>query len=307
MKILIFNFNCILDDVVKELSNRGHKVTEMKLSGAVDNWKKYDVIVFWNETELAGWRNLVKMAKKAKKRTILVQHGRRGTSRIYPPFNEGLLCDKVCVWGEYDKQRLMSVGTPLERIVVTGSPILNKLKPREPHKGTNIVFSPEHWGQEVDENFIVAGQLRRISGVNIITKVLEREHAQIYDNPVISNRTDSSHLDICAGVISKADLVVGISESTLELMAQTLDIPVVIAEIWKDKAGADGDERYKEYHREYSKACYREKNIFKLGDAIKYCLKHPEHLRKERAEVVIGDAGDYKNAVNNICNVICSK
>jgi hypothetical protein len=32
-------------------------------------------------------------------------------------------------------------------MVITGSPLINKLKPRVPHSGINVVFAPEHWGE----------------------------------------------------------------------------------------------------------------------------------------------------------------
>ena len=211
MKILIFNFNSVLSDVAEELRKRGHEVKEMVKSSELKGWQKYDPIVVWNETALAGWRDFVKLAQKKGKTVILVQHGRRGTSRIYPPFNEELISDIVCVWGENDKKRLMSVCVPKERIKVTGSPIFNHLKPRVKHEGINVVFSPEHWDGEVEENLIVAGKLRRIRDVNIITKCLQHEHNPlIYDNPIISNRCERNHLDITTDVLSRADIVVGI-------------------------------------------------------------------------------------------------
>ena len=90
--------------------------------------------------------------------------------------------------------------------------------------------------------------------------------------------------------MATADIVVGVSESTFELFAEYLDIPVVIADIWIPKA-CGNDERYKEYHREYSDGCVRVKDVFKLPEAVEYALKHPEHLREERKKVVLEDGG----------------
>lgn len=306
MKILLFNFNCILDGIADELKKRGHSVTELSKTSKLNLWQKYDVIVVWNETQLAGWRDFIKLAKNKGKKVILVQHGRRGTSRIYPPFNEELISDLVCVWGENDKKRLMSVGVPENKIKITGTPIFKHLKPKVKHKGINVVFSPEHWDIDVAENQVVAGVLRKIKGINIITKVLEHEHLAIYDNPVVSNRTSPGHLDICTDVLSKADLVVSISESTFELMAEMLDIPVVIADIWVPKA-CGGDDKYKEYNREYSNACLREKDINRLPKTIEWYLKHPQYLRKERKEISKLDGGDTENSLKNICDVIEGK
>lgn len=304
MKIILFDFNNILSDLAEELKNRGHEVKVMIREG-LEGWQKYDVIVIWNETQISGWRDFVKRVQKAGKKVILVQHGRRGTSRIFPPFNEKLVSDIVCVWGKNDKKRLIGCGVPGEKIRITGTTVIRHLKPRKKHKGINVVFSLEHWDKDVSENQIVAGVLRKIPGVKIITKALKGEHYEgIYDNPVYSDRIKKDHLEICADVLSEADLVVGISESTFELMAEILDIPVVIADIWMPKP-CNGDDRYMEYKHEYSDACLIEKNIFNLPKTIKWYLKHQDYLKEQRKQIAINDGGmDIKNPLDEIIKII---
>lgn len=300
MKILAFDFNNILVDVRDELIKRGHTLLDHR-----DQWREADVIVVWHETDISGAKNWVIEMQQAGKKVVLVQHGRRGTSRIYPPFNEKLQSDVVCVWGENDVARLVSCGVPRERIVVTGTPVVKRVRSRKPHTGINVVFSPEHWDQEVVENAMVAGALRKIPGINIITKVLENEHnIWEYDNPVISNRQALGHLDICMEVLEQADIVVGISESTFELLAEIMDIPVVIADIWIPKACA-GDDRYKEYQREYSNACERVKHLSDLGSVIQKHLRNPHLLREERRTIGILDGGsNITDPITNIIDVI---
>lgn len=309
MNILLFNWNGVLTEVEKELQRLGHTI--LPQDGSKETIKKADVVIVWNETELGGWRPMIKELQKKGKKTILVQHGRKGTSRIYPPFNETLVSDVACVWGENDKQRLISVGTPAEKIKVCGTTIFQNLKPRVKHKGYNVVFSPEHWDVDVAENWIVADELRKLKRcgfkkINVITKGLagvQKEHN--YQNLILSDRNTPEHFEIVADVLSKADLVVAISESTFELLAQSLDIPVVIADVWQPKA-CDGDERYKDYHREYSNAV--EKVPLKdLNKRIKFHLKHPNTLKKERAEVVKGDGGNVEDPLKEIINIICKK
>lgn len=303
MKILLFDWNNVLHDVAIELTKRGHTLLEH--DGKQKTWKSADVIVVWNEVAIGGWRDWIIEARKLGKKVILVQHGRRGTSRIYPPFNETLQSNVVCVWSENDRRRLQECGTPPDRIIVTGTPIFKHLKPRLPHKGFNVVFSPEHWDRDVVENMIVMGQLKKLKGANVTSKLLLGEHNPAeYVNPVVSDRKAPGHLEKCAEVLQSADLVVAISESTFELMAEMLDIPVIIADIWIPKA-CDGDDRYKEYHREYSDACTRVKDMNKLNDTILYHLKHPEVLRDERKRISIADGGiDIENPVEEIIKVI---
>ena len=303
MKILAFDFNNILEDVIKELMHRGHEMINHK-----DDWKKADVIVMWHETEIGGTKDWVREMQKAGKRVVLLQHGRRGTSRIFPPFNEELISDDLCAWGEADRERMISCGVPPEKIHVTGTPVLRHTKERLPHDGINVVFSPEHWGQEVPENLIVASTLRKMKGVNIITKILEGEHnPNEYPNPVSSNRSEWGHLQVCIETLQKADAVVAISESTFELLAQIMDIPVIVADIWIPKS-MNGDDRYKTYKREYSDACERVQDMKKLEKVIKKHVDKPELLRAERAKIGIADGGmDIEDPVEELIKVICKE
>lgn len=303
LNILLFDFNSVLTDVAHELIKRGH--TLLVNDNKESTWNKADVIVLWNETPMGGWRDWIASRKKKGTRSVLMQHGRRGTSRIYPPFNEPLASDVICAWSENDRIRLQNAGVDPKRIKVTGTTVLRHLKPRKPHKGINVVFSPEHWDIDVAENFIVKSQLEKLKGVNVITKCLIGEHTVgVYPNPVWSDRREPDHLEICADVLTTADVVVAVSESTFELCAEILDIPVVIADIWTPKA-CGGDERYREYNREYSNACTRVQDVRKLNDAIMFAVKHPEHLRTEREQIAIADGGmDIENPLEEIIKVI---
>jgi len=306
-KILAFNFNSVLTDVIEELKLRGHQVVGEAGLRTKNDWKLFDTIVLWSETESGGMRGLIPKMQKTGKRVILVQHGRRGTSRIFEPFNEKLICDKVCLWGQGDYDRYIEAGNPKEKLVITGNPVVKWMKDntqRKPHEGKNIIFFPEHWGVEVPENIIVAGQLRK-SKYKVTTLPLLGEHGNFYPNPVFGERGTQQNFDLIKSYLEIADVVVSVSESTVALFAQILDIPVVIADIWQPKAGADGDERYKTYRREYSNACDRVKNIFEINKRIEYAIKHPEYLRSERFIVGQVDGGtNIENPVDNIIKVI---
>lgn len=303
LRVAIAQFNGITYAVEEELKRRGHEVENIIKDQK--HLKTFDRVVTWNEVHQYGNEKVLEEVNRIGIPTILLQHGRRGTSRIYPPFNEKLICKEVCVWSENDKKRLMSVGTPEHRIHITGTPIFETLKKRVPHEGINVVFSPEHWGEEVLENSIVAGTLRRLKGATVYTKAIKNEHyLPQYDNVILSDRQSPEHLGIVADVLSTADVVVAISESTFELCAEILDIPVVIADIWQKKACL-GDERYKEFALEYSPACHRVQDMSKLNDAIMYAVKHPEHLREERKQIAVDDGGiNLPDPAGAICDVI---
>ena len=288
-KILIQNWNGVLNDLESELILRGHTI--LANDGNQDNFKKADLILTWCEMENGGWREVVRRAHKYKKKVILFQHGRRAVSRIYPPFNEQLESDLVCVWGENDKKRIMKVGVPEKKIRIIGCPLFKHLKPRVGHKEINVVFSPDHWEQDIEENLIIADELRKLKGVNIITKTLKGvQNDDLYDNPVSSDRQSPDHMSIVADVLSRADVVVSLSDATFELLAESLDIPVVSVDFWIPRS-AGGDDKYKEYKKPFSTATTVVKNIKDLNKAIYFAIENPDHLHDERIKEVIGDGG----------------
>lgn len=106
MKFFIMDVNSVLLDVAEELINRGHTLIDCQADD-LEALKEADKLVIWNETTLGGWREWIVQVQGMGKKVILVQHGRRGCARVYPPFNEKILSDVVLVWGEAQKQRLL--------------------------------------------------------------------------------------------------------------------------------------------------------------------------------------------------------
>ena len=297
MKYYIYNWNSTLDEVIAKFQKEG------KLA---KTWQEADKIILWCESGLYDWKDRILEAQKTGKEVILYQQGIWAFEWVKPPFNEGIISDKALVWGEGDKKRMIKYGVPEDKIKVVGCPIYKHLKPRVTHTGKNVVFALEHWDiEDVVENQIVAAELRKLEGINIITKGLMNENTTfIYDNPVESGRSlGKSHFEIVADTLSKADLVVGLSESTFQFLAECLDIPVVVADLWIPKTRGR-DERYLNFKGEFSNAVTKVK-LQDLNKEIYRQLKHPEILRKERAEAVIENGGiNIDNPVERICQEI---
>lgn len=296
MKLALYNFNCVLDEVVDEIKKR-HTL----LSG----YKEADRLVVWCEIESKGWLERIKYAQKRGRKVILYQHGIWGMDNVKPPFNEKLVSDVICLWGEGEKQRYISYGVPEEKIRVTGCPIIPRLKPRVPHEGKNVLFALEHWDYgDVVENNIVAAELRKLKGVKVITKGLQKEnHTEIFENPVESNRFEGNHLDIVAEVLSTTDIVVAISESTLAFLAECLDIPVIIADIWTPKPRG-GDDRYLQFKGEFSEGVTKV-GLDNLNKEILWQLKNPNLKKSERERATNLNGGkNIKDPVGNLCKII---
>lgn len=251
-----------------------------------------DTVLLWNDVN-ALERGIINLAKALKKKTAVLQHGRKGSSRYFPPFNEKIQADKLLVWGDFDKRSLEGAGQDSARLRVVGSPVLDGLPDRREHDGINIVFCPEHWDTEVEENAQVKKELRKLKyknrNIRILTKIIESHDPKNYDNPVQSDRNALDHLSKCHEVLSAADLVVGISESTFELMAQAMDIPVVIMEEWRPKIFG-GDPRYLTYRRVISEGAKRT-SLTDLNATILDQLSNPGELKEARKRVVLEEGG----------------
>ena len=93
MRIYYKNHNQILQEIIPRFET-------------TDKIWEADRVVLWNDVT-SQEQGIVHLAHAYKKPVIVVQHGRWGTSRYYPPFNEKILADKLCVWGKRDKKWLV--------------------------------------------------------------------------------------------------------------------------------------------------------------------------------------------------------
>jgi len=296
MKLALYDWNSCLQEIVEILKPK-HILLK--------DYQDAEKMVVWNECEHNGWKKRIDYMQERGREVILYQQGIYGADWVRPPFNRPIISDKVLVWGEGDKKRLLKYNVPEEKIIITGSPLVHRLKPRVAHKGKNVVFALEHWDWgDVIENNIVAVELRKLKGPTVYTKGLETENNTFaFQNPVVSKRDTMEHLDIVAELLAKTDLLVAISESTISLFAEILDIPVVIPDVWIPKPRG-GIELYTQFEKNCSNAVTICK-LEELNDTILHQLEHPEILREERRKAAIENGGlGIKDPVQNIINVI---
>lgn len=282
MKILLRDHNGVLSDL------RDH-------FELVNTVQEADAIVLWQDI-ISMELCIARTAKKLGKPVIVVQHGRRGMTDYAPPFNNELIADKICVWGPKDRDLLISSGISEEKIVVTGTTIFEWLKGRTPHKGTNVLFVPEHWDHDIDENGEVMEELKKIckkNKWNLKAKIMERHDEDRYgDYAIYSNRDKPSHLSICADAIAWADVLVSLSEITFEMLAQASDIPVIVYTDIKPRT-LNRNRQYLEYKREYSNAVKKVDKLSDLEKTIKQQLANPDELQNERKDIPINEGGIY--------------
>ena len=274
-RVFFKDWNFVLSDVKKNF------VT-------TDDFQDADVVVSWNDI-LDADREIILTANILGKPTLIMQHGLYSCREYISPHNSPLLANKIMVWGPEEKKKLISGGINENRIVVTGTTLFDHLISRKPHKGANIIFSPMHWDYVIDENKVIANKLRDIKKINIITKLIEGMDGSYFQNPVFSDRSMPDHLNICASVLSKADLVISINEGTFELFACYLGIPVILVDCWKPKLFMNRL-YYPEIRSRFSSACYFT-DINNLEEVIFNTLANPSKLNNERKKTLYDYAG----------------
>ena len=50
MKLCIYNFNCVLDEIIPDLASKYDLVADVK---------EADLIIIWNEIEAGGWKKII--------------------------------------------------------------------------------------------------------------------------------------------------------------------------------------------------------------------------------------------------------
>lgn len=250
----------------------------------VDTIDEADVVVLWQDV-LGIEKATAELARMKGKKVVVLQHGRNATVDYA---NYPLLADKICVWGPDDVKRLESYRIPSSKIELTGTDVLYHTLPRRKHEGINVVMRPIHWDtQYIEENIILRDAIRKIPGINVTTKITEAHRPEDFDNPVYSYRDNFDHLDICANVLADTDVVVGAGEDgTFEMMAFAMDIPVVIADIWKPKPflGRPPQDAV------YTRACEVCK-LSNLTETVLNTIANPDKLKKERWQVAYEEGG----------------
>lgn len=292
-KVFFRDPNQVLEDVLDDFE-------------IVEDYTQADVVVCWTDS-IGECRNIILNANYLGIPTLVMQQGLRTSYEYASPYNSPLLANKIMVWGPRDKERLMLGGVDEGRILVTGTTLLDHLIPKKPHEGINVVFAPMRWEGDLKENQILARRLKEIEGVNVITKLIDDMDPSVFENSIYSKRSVSSHLEICASVLSTADVVVGINEGTFQLFAYALDVPVLVVDLWKPKF-FDNRLFYSEISSFFSTACQKT-SLEDLDQSIKDAIASPEKFSPERKKALFEYAGigfDKLNPKQRIINSIHS-
>ena len=149
-KVYVVNYNGILSDVMIHYARTGQ---------LTDNYHEASVFLTWQDVR-GELNEVAKIMQRLGKTVIVYQHGRGATRDYGPPNSFPLTADKIMVWGETERLRLLRYGIPDERIVVVGCTLLSALRPRTKRDGINILLAPVISMKEEPENVMVYAKLK---------------------------------------------------------------------------------------------------------------------------------------------------
>jgi hypothetical protein len=124
----------------------------------------------------------------------------------------------------------------------------------------------------------------------VISKLTPIHDKGLYLGSVVETNVGSpTHIEDCVKLLTNTDVVVGMVESTFQLLAMAMDIPVVICKEWEFKLYAGKDYTHCD-HLKTDAATYAD--VKELRQVIEQELSNPERLKEERKKVVLRELGD---------------
>lgn len=331
MKLYVENWNGVLDTLIDKLDKSGELVT---------NPHDADAFLLWQDVR-GDMLRLSVIVKQMKKPLFVMQHGRGATRDYCPPNNFKMEADKILVWGQTEKDRLLTNGIVESRIEIVGCPLFKRLLPRNKEKeNINILYVPVIAQKEEPENLMVHAALKIWENHNMIVHLSEyyedfkkgwayefkemrpiqvdgkTEHklwnkqvrpilprgitfkrglincklssvhdAAQYQSPLMVSSQNSPYLiDQIAELLTNIDIVVGLEEGTLQLLACALDIPCLTVDIFK-YGNYGGCENYDRVEKIKTNSCHYTTKLSKVGDILDNIIKNPQELKKAREDV----------------------
>jgi len=145
-KIFLRDFNNVLAPVKDKLET-------------VSDPRDADCLLLWQDVR-GDMLELCKINKEyLHKPVVIVQHGRAATNDYLKPNQFPMQADKFCCWGVKDYERLERAGYK-GKAVITGSPLVSFIKPKEKHDGKNVIFVPVVTSHEEPDNIITYWHLK---------------------------------------------------------------------------------------------------------------------------------------------------
>lgn len=136
----------------------------------------------------------------------------------------------------------------------------------------------------------------------IVSKLTPIHDKNLYLGHVcLTNVASPTHIADCVKLLANTDVVVGMVESTFQMLAMAMDIPVVISKEWEFKIYGGKDYTHCD-HIKTDAVVYSETKD--LRRVVEEELAHPEKRAEARKKIVQRELGTELDPDKNILNVI---
>jgi len=329
-KVYAIDFNNVLLDVKKEVE-------------LVEDARDADVLLLWQDVR-GDTLDLLKINEDfMNKPVVVVQHGRGATRDYLPPNKFPMKATKFCCWGQKEYDNLKKAGYG-DRAVITGSPLIKKLKKKEKHDGKNITFVPIITQHEEPINIRTFFKLKQLELKNA-EKVVEKHeenlrhqwHSYIVDPSCVTEKVIPYHVlnkdwRLISKIVGSHDkkLYIGDVVATLPKNLTHIDDSIKLLKMVDCVVGIEEGtfqllamamdvpvvmvDGFK--YREYGGVDYSSIEMIRtdgvtytdlsnIEETINNELANPERLREKRRQVVEDELGDLESdPIQNIVKVI---
>lgn len=273
IKITVINWNDVIPDLSDVFVVKGFPV----------NVLQSDAIIVSDDIHPRSKR-ACGIARKQGIPSFVMQHGRNASDH-YTRYNRDIIADYFLAWGENDVTQAIEGGWAKDKVIRIGSPILQDKCEYKPD-GKTVVFAPIHYELPVSldlrnrrEGMEIWEVLQGMKGIEPVAKLLANEH-DIKDYSgykFVTNRQERGHIkEVYEKLLSKASCVVCNIDSTFDLLAYSMDIPVVrFKDTTLDMYPADNFSA--------SRVVY---NLNEIEGAVRCAIAYPEKGKDRRKEVL---------------------
>jgi hypothetical protein len=159
------------------------------------------------------------------------------------------------------------------------------------------IFNPK----SEEEGFIPYYEIN--NNFRLVSKLTTMHDKGLYMGSISHTSVGSpTHIEDCIKLLSLSDIVVGMVESTFQMLAMAMNIPVIICKEWEFKLYAGKDYTNCD-HIKTDAVVYSD--VLGLREAIEGELANPERLTEQRKKVVLRELGDVtQDSDKNIIKVI---
>jgi len=281
-KAVILNFNDINTPLYSTFE-------EAELTDIADKKKKPDCLITWTDYP-NDYKMICATALQNGVPTFVVQHGRRAMRDYWTHVGEptSLAC---FVWGMKDYEDAIEGKWHPTRVFRVGAPWFTYIPERQEEKGL-VVYDVPHWNIDTMESKRTWAALKKIEGIRPVAKMItpsDQNQKNYIGEQCLTYRDEPGHIEATFDLIKRASVVVCMMESTMELFAHALGIPVVHVKGFKHKE-LEGTWQGVEdtLPGKGSIACERDG----LAKAIKKAMDNPNLMKQEARERLLEDAGD---------------